>query len=78
MKYIIFKKPDGLETAVIFSEYEGHGDMARIFTFFKPIGAGFIQNGMDGFSVYGESVSLGLKSSKKDEELLNRLMDAQC
>jgi hypothetical protein len=48
-----------------------HKDMARVM-FGKPVSAGFIDSYRFDLNVYGESVSLGLKSREVvDKEIIN-------
>ncbi len=69
MKYIIVE--DGnLEKAIVFDQLLNHSDVGR--GFHKVISAGFcsINSILGGVSVWGESVTLDMKSRKEDAELI--------
>jgi hypothetical protein len=72
MKYIIVE--DGqflkLEKAIVFDRLLNHSDVGR--GFHKVISAGFcsINSAIRGVSVWGESVTLDMKSRKEDAELI--------
>ena len=71
-KYIVFKRYGEPETPIIFPAYIEHASMV-------PQGAeaksgGFVNLYKNEASCYGESLSLGLKSREKDNELINELI----
>ncbi len=73
MKYIIVE--DGqflkLEKAIVFDQLLNHSDVGR--GFHKVISAGFCSINsaiLGGVSVWGESVTLDMKSRKEDAELI--------
>jgi hypothetical protein len=67
MKYIIVE-PNGFQTAILFSEYLLHGDVAGDR---KVVGAGFVKI-IDGqkCEVYGKSTGLGIKAKESDAEII--------
>lgn len=83
MKYIIFERPDGLPSLVIFDELTSHSDMKNKIDF--PVtGAGMVnfvidKNGEVVPSVIHKSVSLKIEFSKEksleDAETINRVMN---
>jgi len=69
-KYIVFERWDGLTYPVLFPDHFVTHDMVKVASD-KPISAGFFQlNSNGGFSVYGQSVSLKLKSNPDDSHLI--------
>ena len=65
---------------VIFPDYIGHDDMALKLGEVKPISGGFVQfmcNPTDHTEIlitcYGESTSLGLKSTERDTKIIQRM-----
>lgn len=73
MKYVIFQdNKTGLMQPVIFGEHTTHSDASIVNA--KPISAGFFYIKGSGFTVTGESESLGLKSRPEDAELLKLVL----
>lgn len=78
-KYIVGQTRTGFivaVVAVIFPEGMSHSDVARdIFgERFNLLGSGFCSVGIEGVEVYGDSVSLGLKSREADVLYLNHTL----
>lgn len=75
-KYII---GGWLEVPIVFPETIQHADMARSLGWIgddkRVVGAGFVYIKEDGYKVYGESVSLQVKSRGADDErILNKYL----
>jgi hypothetical protein len=75
-KYII---GGWLEAPIVFPEIIQHADMARSLGWIgddkRVVGAGFVRIQDDGYIVYGESVSLQVKSrGAEDERILNKYL----
>lgn len=68
MKYVIFND----DTFVIMPSSRNHSDVRQMGI---PRSAGFCSIGKNGFSCYGESISLNLKSHKDDSFILNMTLD---
>ena len=78
-KYIIFEMRGGLEVPMVFSPLIQHREITVVGG--KPISAGFCS--LDEHepyydSVYGESISLKLKSRKEDADILNKYLEYDC
>lgn len=81
IKYIAFKRPDGIEDMVIFSWLVPHIDMVRTLGVAESIvGAGFMKFEVDANwpdtivkpYCYGESTSLKIKSRGEDDQAIAR------
>ncbi|WP_346961283.1 hypothetical protein [Clostridium sp.] len=68
MKYVIFNNDD----FIIMPNSMSHSDATKIGT---PVSAGFCSIGKNGFSCYGESISLNLKADKEDSFILNMSLE---
>jgi hypothetical protein len=78
-KYVVGEIQDSngfmLLGAVVFSELLSHSDVARVFVPDTVRSAGFCHYEEHGVQVYGESVSLNVKSNPTtDEKLVGRAM----
>jgi len=78
MKYLIFEMGNLPPQAILIPKDSGlqHADVYvknSMGIEGKVVNGGFCQLSYEGASCYGESVSLGVKSSPKDEEIINRL-----
>ena len=74
MKYIIVESKLNGEYPVLFPEHIKHSDMAQRFQHNKIVSAGkvlFNGNEKD-IVVFGNSISLGLKSKPEDTDLIRR------
>ena len=76
-KYIVGKfKKSRIIGCLIFHEVINHSDMAINFN--SILGAGFcsIENGQDkpDLKVYGESLSLGIKSREEDKDIIKKAL----
>lgn len=59
--------------AIVFSEVVTHSDTARVFVPGTIMSAGFFHADQDKVHVYGDSVSLNVKSNpERDERLIGR------
>lgn len=72
-KYI--RTPDGFFIWPESSEIL-HKDMAHHLGL-EPISAGFVYTDSKGFTCFGESISLGIRSAKEDSALLNQQMNIE-
>ena len=73
-KYIIFERPDGLQYPMLFPDHFINHNEVKV-NYDKPVAAGKFSLGIgdDGnasISVYGESVSLKLKSNPDDAKFI--------
>lgn len=76
-KYIVGKfKKSNILGCLIFHEVINHSDMATNFNTVLGAGFCFIENGEDrpDVKVYGESISLGVKSREEDVAILKRAL----
>jgi len=70
-KYIVVETPMGGSEAIIFGSLLSHKEVAKNY---HVLSAGFCTLGDNGeYSVWGESVSLGIKSKKEHVWILNKL-----
>jgi hypothetical protein len=74
MKYIILRD----KGPIIFGGIISHNEMANKFPNDEVIGAGMINAGEDDLQVYGESVSLQIKSKPADQSRINYLVREGC
>ena len=72
MKYIIVEDHTGNYAPYIFPAWVKHADFARKLSYMALISAGFVKIVDGKISTYGGSVSLNVKSSKKDEEIISK------
>jgi len=79
-KYIIFVNAAMMELPVIFNPIIDHCVVK--LDGFKPISAGFCSlNKLEeniSYSIWGESISLKLKSRPEDREILNKYLEYNC
>lgn len=78
-KYVVGEMPlavGTMLTAVCFHEAINHSDMKKLFVG-EPLGAGFFHIDQDKVWVYGESVSLNLKSRPEDSRHISRVLGLQ-
>lgn len=74
-KYIIVEK-HGIEVPIVFCPILSHDRVAGIR---KVFGAGFcVIDDLNKWNVWGESISLKVKSRPEDAEILNRLLCYNC
>lgn len=76
-KYIIVNTY-GLEMPIVFNPVLQHKDVANGL---RPVSAGFCYRNdhpIGSFSVYGESVSLGIKSRPEDKGILEKYLEYDC
>lgn len=70
MKYIVFD----YDFPIIFPTWQDHKDIASKFKNYKVTSAGMISIVEGKIQCYGESVSLGVKSSLFDATLIGRII----
>lgn len=72
MKYIVYENWSGMEAPVLFPQFFGHENIAKVLTNKKSlISAGFVSLNGDSISAHGESRSLGLESrGSEDADLI--------
>lgn len=72
MKYIIVESETGLELPIVFNSILTHKDVARPYI---VVSAGFCSCESGKWTVWGESVSLQMKSRPQDEKILNNTLN---
>lgn len=83
-KYVMFEDMKGVEVPFLFPDYVTHKDFARhmMSVGCTYVSAGFVDIDVDQFlqpiyRVYGESISLDLKSRPEDSKIINDMMNYQ-